>query len=115
LQTLAVIGKPCHVSRLTQILDRATDELHGHLAILQRGEFIDEQPASPESKYGVKHALMQDIAYEAQGFERRQEQHRRIAQAIEALGPDHLQEYSGELAHHYQCSGDTTRAVLYHQ
>jgi predicted ATPase len=115
LQTLAVIGKPCHVSRLTQILDRATDELHGHLAILQRGEFIDEQPASPESKYGVKHALMQDIAYEAQGFERCQEQHRRIAQAIEALGPDHLQEYSGELAHHYQRSGDTTRAVLYHQ
>lgn len=115
LQTLAVIGKPCPASWLTQILDQPTDALHGHLATLQHGEFIDELPARPESKYRVKHTLIQDVAYEAQGLERQQEQHRRIAQAIEALGPDHLPEYAGELAYHYQRSGDTARAVFYHQ
>jgi len=113
LQTLALIGKPCPASWLTQILHRPSNALHGHLATLQHREFIDELPARPESKYRVKHALMQDVAYEAQGLERRQEQHRRIAQAIEALGPDHLQEYAGELAYHYQHSGDTARAVFY--
>jgi len=39
----------------------------------------------------------------------------RVAQMMEALGADRRREYAGELAHHYQLSGHTTRTVLYHQ
>ena len=71
LQTLAVLGQEFAWSLLTQVTDQPDDELQRLLAHLQAEEFIYEQPAFPESAYTFKHALTQDVAYNAVLLERR--------------------------------------------
>jgi predicted ATPase len=83
------------------------------LAHLRAAEFIYEQPAFPEPEYTFKHALTQEVAYNALLLERRRELHERTGQAIEALFPARLAEHYGALAHHYHRSGNAGKAVEY--
>jgi predicted ATPase/class 3 adenylate cyclase len=115
LQTLAVLGKEFAWSLLTQVADQPDEELQRCLAHLQAEEFIYEQPAFPEPEYTFKHALTQEVAYNAVLLERRRVLHERAAQAIEALFPERLPEHYNELAHHYSRSGNAAKAVDYLQ
>ena len=113
LQTLAVIGKEFSLSLLTCVVEQPEDELPRLLAHLRAAEFIYEQPAFPEPEYTFKHALTQEVAYNALLLERRRGLHERTGQAIEALFPSRLAEHYGALAHHYTRSGNTGKAVEY--
>jgi predicted ATPase/class 3 adenylate cyclase len=113
LQTLAVLGKEFAWSLLTQVTDQPDEELQRLLAHLQAEEFIYEQPAFPESAYIFKHALTQEVAYNAVLLERRRVLHERAAQAIEGLFAERLPEHYNALAHHYSRSGNTAKAVDY--
>ena len=113
LQTLAVLGKEFAWSLLTQVTDQPDEELQRLLAHLQAEEFIYEQPAFPESAYIFKHALTQEVAYNAVLLERRRVVHERAAQAIEGLFAERLPEHYHALAHHYSRSGNTAKAVDY--
>jgi predicted ATPase len=113
LQTLAVLGKEFAWSLLTQVTDQPDEELQRLLAHLQGAEFIYEQPAFPESAYTFKHALTQEIAYNAVLLERRRVLHERAAQAIEGLFAERPPEHYNALAHHYSRSGNTAKAVDY--
>jgi predicted ATPase/class 3 adenylate cyclase len=113
LQTLAVLGKEFAWSLLTQVTDQPDEELQWLLAHLQAEEFIYEQPAFPESAYIFKHALTQEVAYNAVLLERRRAVHERAAQAIEGLFAERLPEHYHTLAHHYRRSGNTAKAVDY--
>jgi predicted ATPase/class 3 adenylate cyclase len=113
LQTLAVLGKEFAWSLLTQMTDQPDDELQRLLARLQAEEFIYEQPAFPESAYIFKHALTQEVAYNAVLLERRRVLHERAAQTIEGLFAERLPEHYHALAHHYRRSGNTAKAVDY--
>jgi predicted ATPase len=115
LQTIAVIGKACPVSLLRRLMEQPAEELQGFLATLQSREFIYEQPAVPEPLYVLKHALTQDVAYHSMAREQRCELHGCVAQAIEALYQDRLEEHYEDLAHHYQHSGDPGQAIAYLQ
>ena len=115
LQTLAVLGKEFAWSLLTAVADQPEEELQRLLAHLQAEEFLYEQPAFPESAYTFKHALTQEVAYNAVLLERRRGLHERAAQAIEGLFQDRLPERYNELAHHYSRSGNTAKAVDYLQ
>ena len=97
------------------MVDQPEEELQRLLAHLQAEEFIYEQPAFPEPKYIFKHALTQEVAYNAVLLERRRVVHERAAQAIEGLFPDRLAEHYSALAHHYSRSGNTAKAVDYLQ
>jgi class 3 adenylate cyclase/predicted ATPase len=113
LQTLAVLGQEFAWSLLTQVTDQPDEELQRLLAHLQAEEFIYEQPAFPESAYIFKHALTQEVAYNAVLLERRRVLHERAAQAIEGLFAERLSEHYHSLAHHYSRSGNTTKAIDY--
>jgi predicted ATPase/class 3 adenylate cyclase len=113
LQTLAVLGKEFSWSLLTQMTDQRDEELQRLLAHLQAEEFIYEQPAFPEPDYTFKHALTQEVAYNAVLLERRRSLHERAAQAIEGLFAERLPEHYNALAHHYSRSGNTAKAVDY--
>jgi predicted ATPase/class 3 adenylate cyclase len=113
LQTLAVLGKEFAWSLLTQVTDQPDDELQRLLAHLQAEELIYEQPAFPESAYTFKHALTQEVAYNAVLLERRRALHERAAQAIERHFAERLPEHYHALAHHYSRSGNTPKAVDY--
>ena len=113
LQTLAVIGREFSLSLLTRVVQQPEDEVQQLLAHLRATEFIYEQPAFPEPEYTFKHALTQEVAYNALLLERRRGLHERTGQAIEALFPSRLAEQYGALAHHYSRSGNTGKAVEY--
>jgi len=115
LQTLAVIGKEFALSLLTRVAEQPEDELQRLLAHLRAAEFIYEQPTFPEPEYTFKHALTQEVAYNALLLERRRGLHERTGQAIEALFPSQLAEHYGALAHHYRRSGNVGKAVEYLQ
>ncbi len=113
LQTLAVIGKKFSLSLLKGVVKEPEEGLYQLLSHLQGGEFIYEQPAFPEVEYRFKHALTQEVAYNSVLMERRRILHGRIAQAIEGLYRDGLEEHYSSLAHHYSRSGKIEKAVEY--
>jgi tetratricopeptide (TPR) repeat protein len=115
LQQLSVIGRQFPLSLIRQVIAQPEAELYRLLASLQHKEFLYEQPAFPESEYIFKHALTQDVAYGTVLQEQRKLLHERSGQAVEQLYKDKIEEHYGELAHHYQRSGNTEKAVEYLQ
>ena len=113
LQQLAVIGRQFPMSLVKQVVSQQEGELHDALSSLQAKEFLYEQPAFPEAEYIFKHALTQDVAYGSVLQEQRKALHEQTGQAIETLYTNNLDEYYTTLAHHYQLSGNTEKAVEY--
>jgi tetratricopeptide (TPR) repeat protein len=64
-------------------------------------------------EYTFKHALTLEVGYNSVLVERRRLLHERAAQAIEALFSDRLEDHLSELAHHYDRSGNSGKAVEY--
>jgi DNA-binding NtrC family response regulator/predicted ATPase/class 3 adenylate cyclase len=113
LQVMAVIGRDFPFSFLRRLMEQPDEELYRLLSALQIGEFIYERAALPESEYTFKHALTREVTYNTVRAERRTVLHARTARAIEALYGARLENYYGELAHHYHCGGNTLKAVEY--
>src|SRR5260370_421322 len=86
LQTLAVIGREFTLSLVRRVFDgRKNDELERMLAELQMAEFIYEQPATGGIEYIFKHALTQEVAYNALLVDRRKQLHERAGQELESM------------------------------
>src|SRR5262249_46455114 len=113
LQQLAVIGREFPLSLIRHVITQPEDEVYRLLAVLQRKEFLYEQPAFPEIEYSFKHALTQEVAYGSVLHEQRKAIHERTAQAMEALYNATLNEHYSQLPQPYSRSGKTEKAVEY--
>jgi class 3 adenylate cyclase/tetratricopeptide (TPR) repeat protein len=113
LQTLAVIGREFSLPLIKRVVDCSEIELDGMIATLQSSELIYERPAFPEVEYAFKHALTQEVAYNSLLLERRKALHERIAQAIEALFIDYIDDHLVDLSYHYSRSSNDSRAIDY--
>jgi class 3 adenylate cyclase/tetratricopeptide (TPR) repeat protein len=113
LETVAVIGKDFRLGLVGKVVARPFEELERTLAHLQLAEFIYEQPAVGEIEYTFKHPLTHEVAYNSVLIERRKSLHERVAQAIEELAANSLDDQLVNLAHHYGRSGNRTKAVDY--
>jgi len=113
LQTLAVIGTEFPLSLVRAVAVRSDDELERGLEHLQLAEFIYEQPAVGEVEYTFKHALTHDVAYNSLLHERRNALHERVAQAMEKLYAERLEDRFAELARHYSRSQNLPKAAHY--
>jgi class 3 adenylate cyclase/predicted ATPase len=114
LQTLAVIGREFALSLVRRVVDvGADDDLERMLGDLQMAEFIYEQPASGDIEYIFKHALTQEVAYNALLVERRKLLHERAGEAFESMFTGQLEDHLDELAHQYSRSGNVAKAVEY--
>jgi predicted ATPase/class 3 adenylate cyclase len=113
LQAAAVIGKDVPAALLQATAEVPWAEVQRSLAHLQAAEFLYEMRLFPELEYTFKHALTQDVVYNAMLLERRRDLHERAAQAIEGLFAERLPEHYHALAHHYSRSGNTIKAVHY--
>jgi class 3 adenylate cyclase/tetratricopeptide (TPR) repeat protein len=100
LQTAAVIGKDVPFALLQAIAELPEEALRGALTHLQAAEFLYEASLFPELEYTFKHALTQEVAYGSLLQERRRAFHARIAEAIEQLYPDRMDEQVERLAYH---------------
>ena len=100
LRTAAVIGRS-FLYRILRTIEQAIRKLDEDLDELQKIELIREKQRIPELEYIFKHALVQESTYESILLQKRRELHARVAQAIETLFSDRLEEFYSMLAHHY--------------
>jgi tetratricopeptide (TPR) repeat protein len=100
LRVASVIGRS-FLYRILRAIAQADQKLDEHLAALQQIELIREKQHAPELEYIFKHALAQEATYESILLQKRRELHARVAQVIETLFVDRLEEFYGLLAYHY--------------
>ncbi len=112
LQMASVIGRIFLYRVLAEIAaeERRLDE---GLATLQREEMIRERARIPELEYIFKHDLTREAAYNGLLKKRRRAFHRRVAEALERLFPERIEEQLGLLAHHWEQAGDAEKATEY--
>jgi cytochrome P450/class 3 adenylate cyclase len=100
LQSAAAIGRSVPFSLLQAISEHDEDTLRGLLARLQAAEFLYETSLFPELEYAFKHALTQEVAYNALLHETRRELHGRIVDALERRPGPGLSDQIDRLAYH---------------
>ena len=113
LQTLAVLGREFPFELVRRVTLKPNDDLNRMLGELQLAEFIYEQPAVGDTEYIFKHALTQEVAYNALLVERRKQLHERAGQELESMFAAQLDNHLDELAHHYRRSDNIAKAVEY--
>jgi len=111
LQSAAVIGREFARPVLARAAELAEDELEPALRALIAAEFAYEQELYPDAVYAFKHPLTQEVAYHSQLGERRAAVHRRVAEALQELYPDKLDERAALLAQHWEAAGDPLAAA----
>ncbi len=109
LRTASVIGKSFFY-RILEIVAEDTSGMDQSLQKLLQTEFIKERERMKETEYFFRHALAQETAYDSILMSTKKELHRRIAQAIEMLFPERLNEFYGMLSYHYSCGDDPEKA-----
>jgi len=88
--------------------------------LVKREQFLKREGTShwPDgtiaSRYGFIHALYQNVIYQRVGDSRKAKLHQSIAERLEAAHRDATEGIAGELALHFERSGDGARAVPYY-
>jgi predicted ATPase len=84
-----------------------------HLSALERVELLTESTRMPELEYMFKHELARDAAYATILNRKRREFHIRVAEAIETVFHDRLEEFAHRLAQHFALGEDWPRTIEY--
>jgi len=92
---------------------RVEGALDAQLVALQRAQMVRERSRMPEATYIFKHQLTVDAAYESLLRRKRRVLHHRVAQVLEQLFPERVEEQPGLLAHHWERAGEVKRAIPY--
>jgi len=118
LQMASVVGRIFLFRVLAAIAaSRASTEeersLRKNLLTLQREEMIRERARMPELEYIFKHHLTREAAYNGLLRSERRRFHRQVAEALERLFPERIEEQLGLVAHHWEQAEDQERAIGY--
>ena len=111
-QVASVIGRD-FAFRILQSITGMQEDLKSYLLNLQGLEFIYEKQLFPELEYIFKHALIQEVAYNSLMQTRRKEIHQKIAEAIEQIYSDRIEEFYEMLAYHYSASDNLEKAFQF--
>jgi tetratricopeptide (TPR) repeat protein len=115
LHVAAVIGR--EFSR--RVIERVVGGTYGEDVVDDRvhalltAELIQTARVWPEVAYRFRHALTQEVAYQAQRESQREALHARIGAGIEQVYADHLSEHFGVLAHHFMRARQWEKALEY--
>ena len=101
LRVAAVIGREFPRRVLEHVMPEAAQTIDERIRALRSAELIYNARVWPDVVYAFKHALTQEVAYDAQPEIERQSQHARIGAAVEQVYGDRLSEHYGVLAHHF--------------
>ncbi|MDI6782477.1 MAG: tetratricopeptide repeat protein [bacterium] len=112
LQCASVIGHRFRYRVLDYVLEVERD-LERELAQLVSNGLILEQSLIPELEYLFRHTVTQEVTYNTLLVKRRKLFHGKIAQCLEAIYADRLDEHYELIAHHYSNSDDNGKALAY--
>jgi len=112
LQCASVIGRLFRY-RLLRHISHQEEQLDNYLTEFEQKELVFPERTVPEVEYAFKHAFTQEATYAGILEQQRREFHHQVAEGIERLYHERLDEYYEELAHHYSRSGNANKAVEY--
>jgi predicted ATPase/class 3 adenylate cyclase len=94
--------------------EKALDtHLLAHLVTLERAQLVRERAGLPEREYIFKHHLTQEAAYSSLLKRERRVYHGQVAEALERLYPERIEEQVELLAHHWEQAGQAEKAIRY--
>lgn len=112
LKVASVIGRSFFYKILAEVA-KNIDNLDQRLDFLKEIELIKERQRLAEVEYLFKHALVQEVTYESMLGRAKKELHLKIANAIERIFDERLDEFYGFLALHYSRGEDHKKAEEY--
>ena len=112
LKLASVIGRSFFL-RILEAIAGAGESVDGALGDLEHAELVRLRQRLPELEYIFKHALVQEAAYGSILAERRRVIHRSVAQALERVFGERVDEFTSVLAYHYALAEDWEKAQEY--
>ncbi|MCB2222430.1 MAG: AAA family ATPase [Bacteroidetes bacterium] len=112
LNTASVMGRNFYY----KVLEEATDtieELDERLSYLTEVQLISETKKKQEIEYLFKHALAQQLTYDAMMQQSRKDTHLKIARSIEKVFAANISEYYSTLAYHYEKAENNEKTQEY--
>ncbi len=117
MRVASVIGRQFLVRVLERVLVEGQqpegEQLLVHLSNLETTDLIRLMAAIPDVVYLFKHALIHEAVYESVLKADRKVLHRVVAQAMEMIYPERLEELASTLGYHYYKGGVHDKAVRY--
>ena len=110
-QLAAALGREFGYELLAAVAPWDAVVLQGALARLVGAELLYQRGLPPQATYVFKHALVQEAAYQSLLKRRRQQFHRRIAEALATRFPEVVERQPEALARHYTEAGQAAQAV----
>jgi class 3 adenylate cyclase/tetratricopeptide (TPR) repeat protein len=112
LNTASVMGRNFYYRILEETTD-TIEELDERLAYLTEVQLITESKKKEEIEYLFKHALAQQLTYDAMLQQSRKEIHLKIARSIEKVFKANINEFYGTLVYHYELAEDKEKAIYF--
>jgi serine/threonine protein kinase/tetratricopeptide (TPR) repeat protein len=112
-QVAATLGREFSYELLAAVVPMGEPALQAELAKLVQAEILYPRGRPPRCTYLFKHALLEDALYNALVTGKRQQFHRRVAEALERRFPQTAETQPELLAHHCTEAGLTDQAVGY--
>ena len=116
LQRASVIGRVFQERVLGSLRKDESEKLSSSLEELRRREFVrlSEDSSDPiDREYLFKHAITHDVTYNSMLVARRRELHKLVANTLEELFTDRLDDLCATLGYHFQRAEAHERAVPY--
>jgi predicted ATPase len=108
LGTAAVIGRSFTFSLLEAATHAEPDSLIDSLEEGEKAGLISSKLEYPEARFSFAHELLRRAVLDEVSVARRQRLHLNVAEAMELLYPNSLEDHAEDLAHHYWCAGDAS-------
>jgi class 3 adenylate cyclase/tetratricopeptide (TPR) repeat protein len=117
LQILSIIGQTLPLNLVFEVSPWRRSVTAQLVRDLQAAGFIyvqsDAYYGDNRTEYSFKHALTQEVAYQTILGDRRRQLHKHVAQMIESIYRNFLDDQIAILAHHYSAAGDHPKAIEY--
>ena len=111
LEIASVVGREISISILDFVTGLSPPELSEAVQHLRQAELLYDVPPFEQRLVAFRHPLIQEVAYRSLLQERRREFHSKVAQAIENLFKDHVEERASLLAYHLEQAGENLKAA----
>jgi len=113
LATAAVIGRFFSFEILQASSEGDADSILERVEEAEKAGLVFPVAENPKVRFAFSHELIRQAVIAGLSAARRQRLHLEVADAIERTFSDALQDYWGELAFHYNRSGNARKAVVY--
>ncbi|RLD59269.1 MAG: hypothetical protein DRJ01_11550, partial [Bacteroidetes bacterium] len=112
LQFFALINKPICIEDFKKILPKEIDiNIENMLINIERLELLSSECKEDKIKYNLAHSLIREVIEKE--IDDKNKMHHHIAQRIEDIYRENIDEYLDELAYHYSQTDDKEKAIHY--